>query len=51
MPYLMKRCEVSSVYLRPAAVDDVIRRVISLALHLNRLLLVLGHLDPQNPKV
>lgn len=31
--------------------DDVIGGFVDLALHLNRLLLVLSHLDPENPKV
>lgn len=31
--------------------DDVIGGFIDLALHLNRLLLVLSHLDPENPEV
>lgn len=31
--------------------DDVIRGVIDLALHLNRLLLVLRHFDTQDPEV
>lgn len=31
--------------------DDVIGGFIDLALHLNRLLLILSHLDPENPKV
>ncbi len=39
------------VYLWPAAVDDVIGGVIDLALHLNRLLLVLCHFDTQDPEV
>lgn len=38
-------------YLCPAAMDNVIRGVIHLALHLNRLLLVLCHFDTQDPKV
>lgn len=31
--------------------DDVIGGFVDLALHLNRLLLVLSHLDPENPEV
>ena len=39
------------VYPWPAAMDDVIRRLIDLALHLNWLLLVVCHFDPENPKI
>lgn len=45
----------SKIYRRSypgaAAVDDVIGSFVDLALHLDRLLLVLGHFDPEDPEV
>lgn len=45
----------SKIYRRSypgtTAVDDVIRGFVDLALHLDRLLLVLGHFDPEDPEV
>lgn len=38
-------------YLCPTPVDDVVRGLIDLALHLNRLLLVLRHFNTQDPEI
>lgn len=39
------------VYLCATPMDDVIRGLIDLTLHLNRLLLVMCYLNAQNPKI
>lgn len=41
----------SSGYLGPGAVDDVLRRVVDLTLHLDGLLLLVAHFDPEDPEV
>lgn len=42
---------MTCAYLRPTPVDDVIRGLVDLTLHLDRLLLVLGHFNAQDPEV